>query len=436
MLAFLIENLRLGMRNLWLHKLRSLLTALGIIIGITAVIVMVAIGQGAKQAARKQMEQLGATNILVSSVRPPESNDATGRTSRVLEYGLRRTDLERLQTLPGLAKVVPLRDLEQRVVIGGTRFSVNAIGTTPDLFGVINLDVDRGGLFTPLQYERAEAVCVLGAKAAEQMFPFADPIGQPVTLGSAGTSGTLTLTVIGVLQPTGLRAGSENAGIINRDIDLDVYLPLTTARTAFGDQITRVQAGSRESKRIELTEVWLQAHRVEHVEQIAGVAGNLLGLPARADAQVKAPIQILRNAERLNRIFNFIMVGIASFSLIVGGIGIMNIMLASVTERTREIGIRRALGAKQRHITLQFLIETCVVSLMGGLIGIALGVGGAVLLPVVVEFFGDGDKYPTQVTTWSVAVSFAVSGLIGVGFGMYPALMAARMDPIEALRHE
>ena len=154
------------------------------------------------------------------------------------------------------------------------------------------------------------------------------------------------------------------------------------------------------------------------------------------DADVKAPIQILRNAERLNRMFNFIMGGTASISLIVGGIGIMNIMLASVTERTREIGIRRALGAKQRHITLQFLMETTVISLTGGLIGIALGVFVAVVLPVIVAKFGSGNQYQTSIATWSVLGSFIISGMIGVGFGLYPAMTAARMNPIEALRHE
>ncbi len=164
------------------------------------------------------------------------------------------------------------------------------------------------------------------------------------------------------------------------------------------------------------------------------------------DVDIKAPIQILRNAERLNRMFNFVMVGIACFSLVVGGIGIMNIMLATVTERTREIGIRRAMGAKRRHITLQFLIETTVISLSGGVIGIGLGVGLAVALPKIVEFGATVARklgmdatavpYPTSVATWSVIGSFIVSGVIGIGFGLYPAMMAARMNPIEALRHE
>jgi putative ABC transport system permease protein len=254
------------------------------------------------------------------------------------------------------------------------------------------------------------------------------------------------LTIIGVLEPTGLRAGSEGAAMMQRDLDMDLYFPLTLARDVFGDVNIRRQAGSQERKMIELTEVWLKTGDVQQVESISAMAENLLGIQqrggpldlavtARNDVEVKAPIQILRNAERLNRMFNFIMVGIASFSLVVGGIGIMNIMLATVTERTREVGIRRALGAKRRHITLQFLIETTVISLTGGLIGIALGSGAAKLLPLVVRYFSE-QNYPTVIAAWSVVGSFVVSGLIGIGFGLYPAIMAARMNPIEALRHE
>jgi len=432
-MIFLLENFQMGLRNLLLHRLRSLLTALGIIFGVTAVITMVAIGQGGKDAARQQMEKLGATNIVVTSVRPPESSDASSRTQRILEYGLKRSDFDRLQTLPNVEAVVPLRETRQRVVIDGTRFNVNAIATTADIFSVINLRLDRGTFFTSDQYKNEENVAVIGAEAARQMFPQQDPIGQQVTLGAA-SSGTLVVNIIGVLLPTGLRADQNNAGIIGRDIDLDLYFPLSISRKVFGDTINERRAGSTERTLIELSQVWIKAKRVEDVERFAGIASNMMNLPQRADASVKAPIEILRAAERTQLIFNIIMVGIASLSLLVGGIGIMNIMLATVTERTREIGIRRALGAKQKHITLQFLIETTVISLGGGLLGITLGVLLAVMIPPMLAFFGM--TFPTSVTTWSILVSFGVSGLIGIGFGMYPAMRAARMDPIEALRTE
>ena len=238
------------------------------------------------------------------------------------------------------------------------------------------------------------------------------------------------------MEQAGLRADSAKGDIINRDLDMDLYFPLTVSQIAFGDSLVKRQAGSFERSTIQLSEIWIKADRTEAVESLASMAENAVGLPERGDASVKAPLEILRRAEAVNFIFNIVMVGIASLSLIVGGIGIMNIMLATVTERTREIGIRRALGAKQWHIRLQFLIETAVLSLAGGLIGIAGGVAVAVTLPFFIGLFTTDQEFPTKVTTWSVLVSFGVSGLIGVVFGMYPAIKASSMNPIDALRYE
>jgi putative ABC transport system permease protein len=438
MFTFLIETFILGLKNLRLHKLRSLLTALGIIIGVFAVIIMVAIGEGTKQAALEQLNQLGATNILVRSVEPPESNELSSRQQRVLSYGLTRSDYNRLKSLEGFRNIVRVRDTRAKVIRKSIQApTANAIGTEPSLFEMINLRPERGSLFTPTQYERADAVCVLGATAAKQLFPFQDPIGETVQVGSRPFSGVVLLTVVGVLEPTGLRAGSEGASMVKLDPDQGVYFPYTLAKSVFGDSIIRQQGGSFERKNIELTEIWLQTHSTDSVERLASVAENLMrvGHGQKVDFEVKAPIQILRNAQRTARMFNFILGTIASFALIVGGIGIMNIMLATVTERTKEIGIRRALGAKRRHITLQFLIETTVISLSGGLIGILTGVGAAKALPWIVKRLSNQD-YPTSIADWSVIGSFIVSGLIGIGFGLYPAVMAARMNPIEALRHE
>ena len=436
MLNFVLENLRLGMKNLTLHALRSLLTAMGIILGVAAVIAMVAIGQGAKEQARAQMDKLGATNILARSVIPPEDADANSN-SRMLSFGLLRSDLAKIETIPGLLRVVPLRDTEQPVIRGDTQANANAIATTPDLFPVVNLRPSRGQVFDAQQHEAAAPVCVLGSQAAAQLFPYDDPLGQTVQIGNSGV-GTLVLTVIGVLEPTGLGgAGGEGGGsIVARDIDRDVYFPLTLADRVLGDMLVARKQGAMTIKEVQLSEIWMQAETVGQVERIASIVGSAVGGTERLDVQVKAPIQILRNAQRLNRTFNFVMVTIASLSLIVGGIGIMNIMLATVTERTKEIGIRRALGAKRRHITLQFLIETTVISLAGGLLGIAFGVGFALGLPLAVKLLTGNDQYQTSVTLWSVLVSFGVSGLTGVLFGLYPAVKAAAMSPIEALRHE
>ena len=438
MFSFLLETFALGLKNLRLHKLRSLLTAMGIILGVAAVIVMVAIGEGAKREALEQLQQLGAKNILVRSTKPPESNEASGRTQRTLTYGLKRTDFERLKSLPDLAAVVPLRDTEQKVTRGDVRANANAIGTTPQIFGVINLRLARGQFFDQLQYDRDESVCVIGHLAAKQLFPYEEPIGQQIRVGTANR-GTAVLTVIGVLEPTGLRAGSEGAAMMQRDLDLDIYFPLKLAHHVFGDMNIRNQAGSQERKQIELTEVWLQARSVTDVEKLSGVAENVVAVGVeggkRNDVEVKAPIQILRNAERLNKMFNFIMVGIASFSLVVGGIGIMNIMLATVTERTREIGIRRALGAKRWDITFQFLIEAMVQTTVGGVLGTLVGMGLVFVVPWVASAIFRA-HLPAQLNVTSIFLSMGVSVCVGVFFGLYPAFRASRLDPIEALRHD
>ena len=241
-------------------------------------------------------------------------------------------------------------------------------------------------------------MCVLGSLIVRQLFPYQDPIGQTVLVGTAGRS-AIPLTVIGVLDPSGLRAGSEGAAMVQLDPDKSLYFPMSLSGDQFGDTIITVQSGGMERKKIELSEIWLQVDNINVVERVASEAEHVVktGHGDKLDYEVKAPIQILRNAEKLNRTFNFVMVGIAAFSLVVGGIGIMNIMLATVTERTKEIGIRRALGAKRKHITLQFLIETTVISVTGGLIGISLGVALAKSIPVLVHYFGNGD-YPTAVT--------------------------------------
>jgi putative ABC transport system permease protein len=277
---------------------------------------------------------------------------------------------------------------------------------------------------------------VLGAFAAQQLFPHEEPLGQAVQVGNKRV-GSVMLTVVGVLEPTGLQAGSQGAAIMQLDPDQGVYFPLSLAHAIWHNAVIKMQAGTFERKQIELSEIWLQAKDTDDVERLSSIAENIVKSTHgdKADFEVKAPIQILLAAEQTQRMFNFIMVGIASFALVVGGIGIMNIMLASVTERTREIGIRRALGAKRRHITLQFLIETTVISLTGGLIGILLGAAVARALPWIASHVSS-QSYPTSIAEWSVIGSFVVSGLIGIGFGMYPAIMAARMNPIEALRHE
>jgi putative ABC transport system permease protein len=432
---FLYENIRLGLKNLYLHRLRTFLTALGIIFGVFAVIIMVAIGEGTKRDALKQMQQLGSQNVVIRSSQPPEGSDSSQSMGRILDYGLKQADLERIKSVPGLERVVPMRDTGKRVVRDNKAFpSVNAVATSADLFPVIHLRVGAGVPFTATHEQQAATVCVIGSEAARLMFPSEDPLGQNIQIGTPSV-GMAMVTVIGVLEPTGLRANADSAGIMKRDIDSDIYFPLSLSQKYFGNMVMKRSTGAMERKIIEYSEIWVQVDDVNRVERTASIFSNVLGLPQRQDVQVRAPIEILRAAERTAQQWNFVLGSIAGISLIVGGIGIMNIMLASVTERTREIGIRRALGAKQKHITLQFLIETTAISFVGGLVGIIMGIGGAKLLPPILSRMGMGE-YPTAIAMWSVVGSFVISGLTGLFFGLYPAMMAARMNPIEALRHE
>ncbi len=433
MFYFLTENFRLGLKNLYLHRLRTMLTALGIIIGVAAVIVMVAIGEGSKREAIKQMQRLGANNIQIKSIKPPEGT--TGVLQRISEYGVTDVDLKRVRAVPGLDRVVPMKDTKKPVVRNAKTFpAISAVATTSDLFPVINLRLSQGKFFTPEQEQQNAAICVLGSEAARQLFPSEDPMYQSVQIGTPNL-GQVLVTVIGVLEPTGLRASGDKSGGMARDVDSDVYFPLSLSQSLFGNLTMRRLSGSFERESVAYTEVWVRVSDIDQVENTSGIFSYSLGLPARADVQVKAPIEILRAAEQQAKTFNYIMGSIAGFSLVVGGIGIMNIMLATVTERTREIGIRRALGAKQKHITLQFLIETTVISLTGGLLGVVLGAIFSWGLPILLSWFSISG-FPTAIAPWSVIGSFLVSGLIGIFFGLYPAITAARMNPIEALRHE
>jgi putative ABC transport system permease protein len=253
--------------------------------------------------------------------------------------------------------------------------------------------------------------------------------------------------VVGVLEPIGF-AGGAGSALVNRDLNKDVHIPLTTAQRRFGDIVERRESGSFSGEQVELYEVYLSAPDTESVIPMAERIERLVetGHPDMNDVQLIVPWELLENAKKALLVWNIMLVAIAAISLLVGGIGIMNIMLASITERTREIGIRRALGATRRHIVSQFLVETGTLSTVGGLLGIGIGIATALGLRTIVpwlmslpifEGVSDGNfTLEPQVTLWSIAVSFLVAAGVGLVFGIYPAMVASRKDPIEALRHD
>jgi putative ABC transport system permease protein len=442
-LTFLLEIVRLGLHNLRLHKLRSILTSLGIILGVAAVIVMVSIGEGNKQSALRDIQALGATNIIIRSQKPPESNNI-GSTQRavVARYGITRQDMRRLQMgMSASPFLVPLKAVGDEMLYGEKRLLSQAFGTTPLLQEAAHLRVDRGRYITQADLDTNQPVAVIGAEVAQKFFSMTDPLGKVFRIRDQAVK------VIGVLKPIGL-AGGAGSALVGRDWNMDVHIPITTAESQFGDEIQRRVAGSFNNEEIQLSEIYITSDSTANVIRDAALVRQIVrvGHPDFTDVQVIVPWELLENVKKTALVWNIVLISIAAISLLVGGIGIMNIMLASVTERTREIGIRRALGATRRHIVAQFLVETGTLSAVGGLLGIAVGVGLSIGLGIALpwilkqpwlrRFIETKINLETQITWWSIVVSFLVAAMVGLIFGIYPAIVASRQDPIVALRHD
>ena len=423
-----LRLLRLALRSLWLHRLRSLLTVLGIVFGVCSVIAMLAIGEGASFEAQEQIKNLGSQNIILRSVKPAEEQKITERAndSYILQYGLTYADVRRVQTtIPGVTVIVPGRVIREYVWNSFRRLDCELMGTVPWYPQMRNQRLAQGRFFTDAEMEASANVCVLSYEMAAKLFPLTTPLGATVRVGEN------YYRVIGILEPRGktLQAALPTDTAKGRTVER-MFIPLNTVKTRYGEVLARQRTGTIEAERVELHEVTIKVERLADVVDVSQAIENVLHRNhKKKDYDIVVPLELLKRAERTKEVFNIVLGSIAAISLLVGGIGIMNIMLASVTERTREIGVRRALGAKRRDITLQFLVETVILSGAGGVIGVALGLA----IPWFVTLFA-GMK--TIVTLWSPLLAFGISALVGVVFGLYPALRAAHMDPVEALRHE
>lgn len=420
--------LTLGMKSLLLHKLRSGLTVLGIVFGVGAVIAMLAIAEGSSRDAQDRIRALGATNIIIRSVKPSDESQASGgRPGRsVLNYGLKYDDYARiLATVPTIKRALPIREIRKQIRHLTHSLDGRVVGTTHDYAEFNMLQVEPGGRFlSASDNDKYQNYAVLAHMTAKTLFPFEDPIGQSVKIGSD------YYTVIGVTKERQSSAGIGGS-LAAQDFNKDVYIPLNTCRVRFGEKIINSRSGSMEAEETQLTQITVQVGSIEEVQPtVPLIEGAYEPYHPKKDVEKTVPYDLLVAAQETARQFSIILGTIAAISLLVGGIGIMNIMLATVTERTREIGIRRALGAKRRDITQQFLIETIVLSGVGGLLGVAVGI----LIPQIIIFFVEKQK--AFVTGFSVILAFSISVTIGMMFGIYPARRAAMMDPIEALRHE
>ncbi len=421
-------TVRLGLKSLKLHKLRSALTMLGIIFGVCSVIAMLAIGEGASYEAQEAIKKLGSNNILVRSLKPPEQSRQQNMSPRgmQLKYGLTYEDAARLQTtIPGVVRVLPMRIIRENVRFQRNEIPCQVIGTLPFYAEVVGAGLVRGRFLAYSDQQHAENVCVITTGLARRLFPYQDPLDHAVRINE------FYYRIIGIVQERSQPEQRSQAGKMEgQPLDNNVYIPLSASRTRFGDVLIRRTAGSYEQEEVQLHQVTVQMRDIPSVETADPQIKTMLNrFHDQNDYEIIVPLQLLRQAEQTKRIFNIVLGSIAAISLLVGGIGIMNIMLATVTERTREIGIRRALGAKRRDITMQFLVETVVLSVGGGIIGVCVGV----LAPLIVSHL---TTMRTIVTWWSVLLAFSISGAVGVIFGLYPAKSAAQLDPIEALRHE
>lgn len=429
------QTFKLGLKSLFLQKLRAGLAALGIFIGTSTVIWLVAMGEGVSYEAQQQIKELGATNIIVRNVKP--AGDNQDDNSRVVRYGILRSDYERMLTIPTIQRAVPMRELKRAVRIGDQSIDAKLVGCTDEYLELNRLALARGRWFSPR--DAGENVVVLADLCARQLFPYQDPIGKSIWLGS---------DLYVVIGQTRERTASASIGgsLESRDYNQDVYIPLSTVRKRVGDFIMERKPGSFTGEIVELSQVTVAVEKIEDVDVTAGIIKSQLEkYHEKEDYAVVVPKELLAQAERTRAMFNVLLVVIAGISLVVGGIGIMNIMLATVTERTREIGVRRALGAKRSHIISQFLTETIVLTATGGLLGVFFGLMCGPLfrtfrtamntfspdtLPPIVQ------TLEPRIAPWSVVLALCISIGVGVVFGVYPARQAAHMDPIEALRHE
>jgi len=409
--------------NLSCHAFRAFLAALGVVLGVGAVVAMMAISEGGRRESIERIRAMGIDNIVVRSVKPTQEGESQNNTgiSAVSAYGLKAKDVTHLlTTFENIRQIVPVRDMQQRIFAGGRRTQVRMMATTPEFLDMTFSDLgdSRGRWIADVDESRRNPVCVVGSDAARILFGIDDPLGQTVSAGGG------TFQVVGVLKNT---RGAKLAG--QYDLNSLVFIPFATGNAVYGSMIA-LEGSRRERVSVDYDFLYIKVISVEDLPDTVKRLRNYLETTREArDYELQVPYELMLQEEATQRIFRIVMGSIAAISLLVGGIGIMNIMLANIFERTREIGTRRALGARKRDILFQFLLESTILTALGGGIGLTMGVA----IARAVEHFA---QMRTAVTLPSVLVSLAVSIATGMIFGTYPAWKAANLDPIEALRHE
>jgi putative ABC transport system permease protein len=418
-----IRDIQIGIENLLLHKLRSFLTMLGVVFGVSSVVAMLSVGEGASKDALDQIRKVGSNNIIIKSVKSveEESTTPTDRRPSLSVYGITYSDFERMTTtFETVSRAVPVKEIRKDGRLGSKSMELRVVGTTPEWFDLVKRDVLAGRIMVSSDLTNHAPAVVLTEYGARRLLATRGSIGQNLSIG--GNS----FKVIGIVKSE----GEEGSDIQLPDQEVDAYIPIDLAKVLYGDSSVKFSGGGIEITSVELHQAIVEVNDIDNVEITANAIKAMLErFHTKKDYEISVPLALLRQAEATKRTFNIVLSSIAGISLLVGGIGIMNIMLASVTERTREIGIRRAIGAKRKQIITQFLIETVVLSTIGGIVGIGVGI----FIPILITLAAG---MPTVVTATSIMLPLCISVGIGIVFGLYPAARAAEVDPIIALRHE
>lgn len=444
----LLMNLWIALEAVLANRTRSILTALGIIFGVAAVIAMLAIGNGAQKEIIEQIKLVGVNNIVIKPVieqsEEEVSEELTISNEKKFSSGLTNNDVASITSIiPGISQISPEIILETFIINNGIRRSAKVVGVAPSYFNIFNFELNDGQMFDEQHLKLGESVCIIGKSIKSKFFSTQNPVGKYLKCGNNW------LKVIGVLDERIISTNSiNNLGI--RDYNMDVYVPINTMLLRFKNRsritqemLRQANTGSRrrgtqdaESQPTavnyhQLDRLVIQVEETAKLMPTADIVARLLTRKhyGVVDFEVEIPELLLKQQQRTKDIFNYVLGAIAGISLLVGGIGIMNIMLASVLERIKEIGLRLSLGAQKKDIVNQFLFESMAISVTGGLIGVIIGITIAITISKLADI-------PTVITFSSVLLSFGVSAGIGLVFGIAPAKKAASQDPIESLRYE
>jgi putative ABC transport system permease protein len=419
------HTLLTALRDLSSHKFRAALATIGIVFGVASVQAMISISEGARRETLARIAILGVDNLIIRSVKPPKEEPRGGDTQQqrqIADYGLKRKDLRYIkQSFPGVRHIVGGRNPRREIFSPGvrTRSDITVIATESDYLRITRSSVIKGRWFNWLDEEKKAMICVVGQGVIRKLFEYREPVGSSIRIGNDW------FTVIGVLHNS---AALKDAG--GDDINNQIFIPLTTSHSRYGDISQKSEAGSYEMLNIELDLIAIQLSDEHDVVPTSKRLENYLRLTHKQkDYDLLIPMELMRQKAATQRIFTVVMASIASISLLVGGIGIMNIMLANVSDRRKEIGTRRALGARRVDIVRQFLLEAATLTTLGGLAGVAVGYA----LARSISYWA---QWPTIIEPGTILLSLGVSCVSGLAFGFWPAHQAAKVNPIEALRSD